>query len=83
MQDHIPSKMTHGKFDLLWMTWEAKHLYRRKRRAYNIARKSLKASDWEKFSRLRKALQTNLKRAYRDYVNRLLDPSEDKGSKGL
>ncbi len=61
MQDHIPSRMTRGKFDLPWMTREAKHLYKRKQRAYNIAKKSLNAPDWEKFRRLRKALQTNLK----------------------
>ncbi len=65
------------------MTRDARHLYRRKQRAYDIAKKSLKASDWEEFCRLRKALQTNLKRAYWDYVNRLLDPSQDKGSKGV
>lgn len=35
MQDHIPSNMTRGKFDPPWMTQDAKHLHRRKQRAYH------------------------------------------------
>jgi hypothetical protein len=83
MNNNIPTKKIRSKHNLPWFNRAAKHLLRQKKKAYHRAKRSKKTKDWIRFRQLRKAYQQNLRRAHWDYLNSILDPSEDKNSKGL
>ena len=83
MGKHIPTKMSKTKYDLPWITREARHLIRQKKTAHKKAKTSKRNRDWAKFRKLRKLLQLNLRKAYNNYINHLLDPTEDKNSKNF
>ncbi|XP_060578328.1 uncharacterized protein LOC132735405, partial [Ruditapes philippinarum] len=83
MEQYIPKKTVKGKSDIPWLSKNIKRLIKKKRYLYNIARKSNNASDYKKFSDLRKTVRNKLHTSYYNYISNLLDPENDKSSKSF
>ena len=65
---HIPSKIVRKRNNSPWITQNLKRLHRRKQRAYNRAKKSNKAEDWESYRHLRNKIKHATRNSYRSYV---------------
>ena len=83
ISNHVPTKTVSGRYKLPWITVHIKRLIRRKQRAFCKAKKSGTEEHWQKYRTLRKAVQTQTRKAHWDYLNGLLDPAEDRQSKNL
>ena len=83
ISNHVSTKTVSGRYKLPWITVHIKRLIRRKQRAFCKAKKSGTEGHWQKYRALRKAVQTQTRKAHWDYLNGLLDPAEDRQSKNL
>ena len=66
---HIPSKTVSKRNSTPWINHSIRRLHKRKRRAYNRAKKSGRQDDWEKYKEIRKQIHKTTRKAYRNYVN--------------
>ena len=78
MTRHIPQKSVGTRFNLPYITPAIKRKIRRRHRVYKKAKKRGRKKDWEETQKLRKEINQELQKAYANYINRLLDPEEDK-----
>ena len=58
-----------------WITRTIKRVIRKKRRAWNIAKKSQLEKDWDKFRESRKAIKAKMKKSHEEYVRGILENS--------
>ena len=68
MDTHVPSKMSSKRNDSPWISKSIKCKLRAKQRAYNKARSSGRASDLERFHKIRKEVQKLTKQSYWKWV---------------
>ena len=76
--DAVPSKTTTQRFSQTWITTPIKQLSRRKHRACNIARKTNKHKDWERYRSLQKKVQTDCRTTHNNYINTIVTGEYDK-----
>ncbi len=69
---YVPSKMTHSRINLPWVSREIKRMCKRKHRLYRKAKKSKRESDWNIFKKHKKATVDALRRAHWQYVHDIL-----------
>jgi hypothetical protein len=77
----VPSKLSSTRFSQPWVTKSCKRLSRRKKRAYNRARRTTLQSDWDKFKALTKETRTTCKQAFNKYVRDCICPDINKNRK--
>ena len=68
--EQVPAKMTSRRFNQTWVNRTVRRLFRRKRRAYNRARRTNREQDWEHFRELRRETQRACNKAKADHVTR-------------
>ena len=78
IMDTVPSKTTTQRFSQTWITTPIKKLSRRKHRAYNIARKTNKHKDWERYRSLQKKVQTECRTTHNNYINNIVTGEDGK-----
>ena len=81
MSENIPTKTVTGRINLPYMTRDIKRLINKKKRVYNRAKRYNRRKDWALFRNLRKCVHSQLNKAYRNYINCLLDPEQNKNNK--
>ena len=81
--ENVRTKLIGNRKDMPWMTRNLKRLINKKHRVYNKAKRSHKDRDWAQFRHLRKETGKQCQLAHWGYLNRILDPTEDKSSKGF
>lgn len=69
MDRHIPSKMTKPNSSLPWFKQSHKRALRRKRRAYNKARRTGLETDWKRYRDLRRSSDRSLRKSRSDYLS--------------
>ena len=72
VETHVPSKMSSVRFSQPWINRRVRRLSRRKKRAYQKARKTQSQPDIARFKRLQKETQTQCKTAHDSYVSDLV-----------
>ena len=82
VETHVPSKMSSVRFSQPWINRRVRRLSRRKKRAYQKARKTQSQPDIARFKRLQKETQTQCKTAHDSYVSDLVT-GDTKTSKKL
>ena len=70
----VPSKLTSPRYSQPWITRECKRLSRRKKRAYNRAKRTSRKEDWDKFKSLTTKSRKACKLAYNKYVEDSVSP---------
>ena len=70
----VPSKYTSSRYSQPWITQKCKRLSRRKKRAYNRAKKSSKPADWERFKKLTIDCRKACKSAFNNFVRNCVSP---------
>jgi hypothetical protein len=78
IMDTVPSKTTKQRFSQTWITTPIKKLSRRKHRAYNIARKTNKHKDWERYRSLKKKVQTECRTTHNNHINNIVTGEDSK-----
>ena len=78
IMDTVPSKTTTQRFSQTWITTPIKKLSCRKHRAYNIARKTNKHKDWERYRSLKKKVQTECRTTHNNYINNIVTGEDGK-----
>ena len=81
--EQVPAKMTSRRFNQTWVNRTCRRLFRRKRRAYNKARRTNREQDWENFRELRRETQRACNKAAADHVARRVSTDTDKTRKSL
>ena len=71
---NVPNKMTSSRISQPWCTREVKKLSQRKKRAYNKARRTKKTKDWDRYKHLMKLQSRTCKKAYHDYIDKIVSP---------
>ena len=69
VDQHIPSKMVKPNTSLPWFKQSHKRGLRRKRKAYNKARKTGLDADWETFRNLRRTSDRSLRKSRSEYLH--------------
>lgn len=70
----LPCKFSSTRYSQAWVTTPCRRLIRRKQRAYNKARRTCLASDWEQFRRLKYDSQRECRKAYQNFVHETICP---------
>lgn len=70
----VPSKLTSTRFSQPWVTRTCKRLSRKKKRAYNRARRTRFQGDWDIFKAITKESRSVYKQAYNKYVRDCICP---------
>ena len=81
MERHIPSKTTSSNSNLPWFKHSHKRIMRRKRKAYDKARRTGTSSDWEVFRRLRRLLDRSLRKSRSEYLQDIDENLTSKNTK--
>ena len=79
----VPSRVTSKRFNQSWVTRKCRSLFRRKRRAYNRARRTNREEDWNHFRDLRRETQKQCNKAAAEHVARRVSIDTDKTRKAL
>ena len=72
ISDCVPSKMTSTRVNQPWFNSKTKRILRRKCRAFNKARRTNKARDWDRFKLLKKEAQKVCRNSYNNYVHDII-----------
>ncbi len=83
MAANVPSKTTSSRFSQPWINQNIKRLSRRKKRAYRRARASQDTKDKERYMELQKQTHQEVKRAYNNYINDMVNPETGTNPKKL
>ena len=83
IEEHIPTKQTSGRYHLPWLTRNTKRLINKMKRVCRKAKASGKSKHWDEFHDLRRQCQRTTTQDYYNYINKLIDPAEDKTKKNL
>ena len=83
LQEAVPSKMSSSRFNQPWINQKNKQLTRQKRRSYEKARKIKHKSDYDRYHRLKSTTQRECRKAYRDYINNIINPELSANPKRL
>ena len=67
---YVPSKFISTRYNLPWMSRAILRLSRKKHRLFKKAKRSHKASMWERYKSCKKQVTQGLKRARDDFINR-------------
>ena len=81
MEKYIPAKMSSSRHNLPWFTSSLKKLNRKVQRLYNVQKRSGSECDKRKFKQTRRAYKQKLNKAYGDYINNLLESSQEEQPK--
>ena len=65
----VPSKMSSIRYNLPWMTAPLRRRIRSKKRLYNTAKRSHKASAWQRYKDAKKAVSSGLRKARDEFIN--------------
>ena len=68
INNKVPSKMTSKRFNQVWVNRKCRRLFRRKRRAYNRARRTNQEADWNHFRDLRRESQKQCNKAAAEHI---------------
>ena len=79
----VPSKTTSTRYSQPWITPKCKRLSRRKKRAYNRAKRTNHAEDWHKFKVLTIKSRKACKAAYNNYVVKCVNQGDNSNHKKL
>ena len=79
----VPSKFTSTRYSQPWLTRKCKQLSRRKKRAYNRAKRTNRTDDWEKFKHLTRESRKACKSAFNEYVKKCVCPDDNINPKKL
>jgi hypothetical protein len=71
---NLPSKQSNATFTNPWANTTIKKLSRRKKKAYNKARRSNSEQDWAKYKRLKSLSQKTTRQAHNKYVYDIISP---------
>ncbi|MCS5551394.1 MAG: reverse transcriptase family protein, partial [Gammaproteobacteria bacterium] len=74
IEKHLPQKQTSSRYTNPWANTEIKKLAKRKKKAYNKARKSNTTSDWEKYKKLKALTQRTTRQAHNKYLYNIISP---------
>jgi polyphosphate kinase len=74
LQESVPSKMSSSRFSKPWINRTVKQMTRRKKRSFDKARRTKKKSDIARYRKLKSATQKECRKAYKDYVENIIDP---------
>ncbi|CAG2241231.1 unnamed protein product [Mytilus edulis] len=74
LEQTVPSKMSSSRFNQPWINQKIKKLTRQKKRSFEKARKTKRKSDLDRYHRLKAATQKECRKAYRDYINDIINP---------
>ncbi|VDI42580.1 Hypothetical predicted protein [Mytilus galloprovincialis] len=74
LEQTVPSKMSSSRFNQPWINQKIKKLTRQKKRSFEKARKTKRKSDFDRYHRLKAATQKECRKAYRDYINDIINP---------
>ena len=77
----IPSKVFSRRYSQPWFNRECKRLTRKKKRAYNRAKRTNLISDWNKFKKLSVATRKSCKNEYNCFVQDSIAPNFKNNSK--
>ena len=78
MEDHIPTKVLSGRWNLPWMNNTIKRLMKKRRRRYDAWKKYGDKADLTEYNKLKQEVQSALKQAHNNYVDGIFE--EDQGS---
>ena len=81
--EFVPSKMTSPRYSQPWSNAKCKRLSRRKKRAYDRAKRTNRQEDWHKFKVLTCKSRKACKSAYNNYVQKCVNPGETNNPKKL
>ena len=79
----VPSKVTSKRFNQTWVTRKCRSLFRRKRRAYNRARRTNREADWNHFRDLRRETQKQCNKAAAEHIARRVSIDTDSTRKAI
>ncbi|VDI07261.1 Hypothetical predicted protein [Mytilus galloprovincialis] len=74
LEQTVPSKMSSSRFNQPWINQKIKKFTRQKRGALKKARKTKRKSDFDRYHRLKASTQKECRKAYRDYINDIINP---------
>ena len=78
MEDHIPTKVLSGRWNLPWMNNTIKRPMKKRRRRYDAWKKYGDKADLTEYNKLKQEVQSALKQAHNNYVDGIFE--EDQGS---
>ena len=78
MEDHIPTKVLSGRWNLPWMNNTIKRLMKKRHRRYDAWKKYGDKADLTEYNKLKQEVQSALKQAHNNYVDGIFE--EDQGS---
>ena len=70
--DLVPSKMSSTRFNQPWINRHLKRLSRRKKAAYNKARRTKLDSDWLRYREFKKMMQRDSRNVYNKFINDMI-----------
>ena len=79
----VPSKTTSPRYSQPWITTKCKRLSRRKKRAFNRAKRTNRPEDWYKFKVLTTKSRKTCRAAYNNYVAKCVNPGVNSNPKKL
>ena len=74
LQESVPSKMSSSRFNQPWINHTVKQMTRWKKRSFDKARRTKKKSNIARYRKLKSATQKECRKAYKDYVENIIDP---------
>eukprot|EP00057_Strongylocentrotus_purpuratus_P010558 XP_011665032.1 PREDICTED: RNA-directed DNA polymerase from mobile element jockey-like [Strongylocentrotus purpuratus] len=75
MDKFIPKKKLSSWQHVPWINSTIKRMIRKKKRAWNKAKKSELEKDWDKFREIRKAIKAKMRKSHEEYVKGILENS--------
>ena len=66
--------MSTSRFNQPWINQKIKQLTRQKKGSYEKARKTKRKPDDDRYHRLKSTTQKECRKAYRDYINNIINP---------
>ena len=81
IQKHVPSKLSSSRYSQPWCNRSIRRLSRRKKRAFNRARRTGRQKDWDTYRHKQKETQKACKSACNTYINDMVN--NDTGNKKL
>jgi hypothetical protein len=80
IEKFVPSGWSRSRSDVPWLTADLKRKCAKKRRLYNLARKTKNAAHWAKYRLLAKSTKKEIKQAHWDHINQILTSAEKEGN---
>ena len=74
IETNVPSKQTSIRFSQPWINSDIKRLSRKKRKLYNIARRTQDPSDLQRYKNIKTTTREACRKAYKDYIEHVISP---------